>query len=162
VDASGLIGVATNPSVAWLMTTIGGLWLFLFLLRRKDGDPDAWPAGLVLATDASDLASAHPAAVVGRPTDGHAGTAVVEPSAPREARAFAAPPSKGTERVKVGYRRVRLSSKPDAVRSVELGRLERGDEVEILESYEGFLRVRTSDGVTGWIQRHTAVGGSVD
>jgi SH3-like domain-containing protein len=38
---------------------------------------------------------------------------------------------------------------------VELGRLERGDEVEILESYEGFLRIRTPDGITGWVQRHT-------
>ena len=36
-------------------------------------------------------------------------------------------------------------------RSVELGRLDRGDEVEILESHEGFLRVRTPDDITGWI-----------
>ena len=55
----------------------------------------------------------------------------------------------------VGYRRVRISSEPDAVRSVELGRLDRGDEVEILESHEGFLRVRTPDDITGWILRHT-------
>jgi SH3-like domain-containing protein len=73
---------------------------------------------------------------------------------------FATPSAAGAERVKVGYRRVRVSSKPDAVRSVELGRLERGDEVEILESYEGFLRVQTPDGIVGWIQRHTVVGGS--
>ena len=56
---------------------------------------------------------------------------------------FATRPTAGAERVKVGYRRVRVSSKPDAVRSVELGRLEQGDEVEIVESYEGFLRVQT-------------------
>ena len=80
------------------------------------------------------------------------------PAAPRSPQAFAAPPAKGVERVKIGYRRVRVSSKPDAVRSVELGRLEQGDEVEILESYEGFLRVQTPDGTTGWIQRHTVVG----
>ena len=61
------------------------------------------------------------------------------------------------ERAKVGYRRVRISSEPDAVRSVELGRLDRGDEVEILESHEGFLRVRTPDDITGWILRHTVV-----
>ena len=80
------------------------------------------------------------------------------PAAPRAPQVFAAPPAKAVERVKIGYRRVRVSSKPDAVRSVELGRLERGDEVEILESYEGFLRVQTPDGITGWIQRHTVVG----
>jgi Bacterial SH3 domain len=72
-------------------------------------------------------------------------------------RTFAKPPPKGVERAKVGYRRVRISSEPDAVRSVELGRLDRGDEVEILESHEGFLRVRTPDDITGWILRHTVV-----
>lgn len=73
-------------------------------------------------------------------------------------RTFGKPPKKGVERAKVGYRRVRISSEPDAVRSVELGRLDRGDEVEILESHEGFLRVRTPDDITGWILRHTVVG----
>jgi SH3-like domain-containing protein len=73
-------------------------------------------------------------------------------------RTFAKPPPKGVERAMVGYRRVRISSEPDAVRSVELGRLDRGDEVEILESHEGFLRVRTPDDITGWILRHTVVG----
>ena len=73
-------------------------------------------------------------------------------------RTFAKPPNSGVERAKVGYRRVRISSEPDAVRSVELGRLDRGDEVEILESHEGFLRVRTPDEITGWILRHTVVG----
>ena len=73
-------------------------------------------------------------------------------------RTFTAPAAKGVSRAKVGYRQVRISSEPDAVRSTELGRLDRGDEVEILESHEGFLRVRTPDGVTGWIQRQTVVG----
>ena len=68
------------------------------------------------------------------------------------------PATKGVERAHVTYRRVRIGSEPDDVRSVELARLDRGDEVEILESHEGFLRVRTPDGVTGWIQRHTVVG----
>ena len=72
-------------------------------------------------------------------------------------RTFAKPPKKGVERAKVGYRRVRISSEPDATRSVELGRLDRGDEVEILESHEGFLRVRTPDDIDGWILRHTIV-----
>jgi SH3-like domain-containing protein len=72
-------------------------------------------------------------------------------------RTFGKPPPKGVERAMVGYRRVRISSEPDAVRSVELGRLDRGDEVEILESHEGFLRIRTPDDITGWILRHTVV-----
>ena len=72
-------------------------------------------------------------------------------------RKFGKPAPKGVERAMVGYRLVRISSEPDAVRSVELGRLDRGDEVEILESHEGFLRVRTPDDITGWILRHTIV-----
>jgi hypothetical protein len=75
-----------------------------------------------------------------------------------EVKTFDKPPPKGVERAKVGYRRVRISSEPDAVRSTELGRLDRGDEVEILESHEGFLQVRTPDNITGWILRHTIVG----
>ena len=73
-------------------------------------------------------------------------------------RTFDASPAKGVERATVGYHKVRISSKPDAVRSVELGRLDRGDEVEILDSYEGFLQVRTPDDIVGWIMRHTIVG----
>jgi len=57
-------------------------------------------------------------------------TSLVADAAAGPARAFTKPPKKGVERAKVGYRRVRISSEPDAVRSVELGRLDRGDEVE--------------------------------
>jgi len=85
-----------------------------------------------------------------------AGTAMAAAAAER--RTFEEPPKKGVSRAKVGYRRVRISSEPDAVRSTELGRLDRGDEVEILESYEGFLQVRTPDNIVGWILRHTIVG----
>jgi SH3-like domain-containing protein len=73
-------------------------------------------------------------------------------------RTFDGPPATGVERAKIGYRKVRVSSAPDSVRSVELGRLDRGDEVEILDSFEGFLQVRTPDDVIGWILRHTIVG----
>jgi hypothetical protein len=162
VDPSGLIGFGTHPIVVWLMTTLGGVWFFLFLARRKDDDPDGWPGGLVLATEAPSPAPAPSTAAAPRPTANRAPTTAVQPTAPREVRVVATPPSAGVERVKVGYRRVRVSSKPDAVRSVERGRLEQGDEVEILESYEGFLRIQTPDGITGWIQRHTVVGGSLD
>lgn len=77
---------------------------------------------------------------------------------PMAPRTFDDPPAKGVERARIGYRRVRISSKPDAIRSVERGRLERGDEVEILDSYEGYLEIRTPDGLTGWVLRHTIVG----
>jgi hypothetical protein len=85
-------------------------------------------------------------------------TSTAMAAAAAERRTFDAPPAKGVSRAKVGYRRVRISSEPDAVRSAELGRLDRGDEVEILESHEGFLQVRTPDNIVGWILRHTIVG----
>lgn len=142
------------------MTTVGGVWFFLFLVRRPHGDEDPWPGELVLAAEPQAPVPARVSAAATPPAASGTATAAGASAQPRAPQVFASPSAAGAERVKVGYRRVRVSSKPDAVRSVELGRLERGDEVEILESYEGFLRVQTSDGIVGWIQRHTVVGGS--
>jgi hypothetical protein len=142
------------------MTTVGGVLFFLFLVRRPHRDDDLWSGELVLAAEPQSPVAARGPAAAPRPGDKRSGASTASPAAPRVPQVFATSPAKGAERVKVGYRRVRVSSKPDAVRSVELGRLERGDEVEILESYEGFLRVQTPHGITGWIQRHTVVGES--
>jgi Bacterial SH3 domain len=139
-----------------LVTTVGGVALFLFLVRRPRSDDDPWSTDLVLATEPRSVAgAAHVSATAPRPGAGGAAPSGTTPTTTVGARAFTTAPANGVERVIVGYRRVRISSKPDAVRSLELGRLERGDEVEILESYEGFLRIRTPDGITGWVQRHT-------
>jgi len=140
------------------VTTVGGVWFFLFLVRRRQGDDD-WSSGdLVLAVEPNSPVPARAAATAPPLAVDLTQQATSGPAAPRTPQVFATPPASDVERVKIGYRRVRVSSKPDAVRSVELGRLERGDEVEILESYEGFLRVQTPDGITGWIQRHTVIG----
>ena len=157
-DASGIVGGFASPLVVWLMTTVGGVWFFLFLVRRRRGDDEWWSSGLVLAAEPDSPVPARASAPTPPPAIDRPAPVVPVPAAARAPQVFAAPPAKGVERVKIGYRRVRVSSKPDAVRSVELGRLERGDEVEILESYEGFLRVQTADGITGWIQRHTVIG----
>jgi len=77
------------------------------------------------------------------------------------AKAATAPAAKGTERSRIGYHGVRVGDGPDEFRSTELGRLDRGDEVEILASHEGFLQVRTPAGLTGWIPRHTITGSSI-
>jgi hypothetical protein len=196
---------ASNPLLAWLVTTSGGILLFLFLLRRGTRHDDDRPGDLVFAAAVATplaghaaaapapqlLSSGQPAAV--RSVDGAAATvspkrtrkssgkktprseaapseatpneeaiaaaAIDKTKAlPRPVRVFDKPARKGVERAKISYRRVRISSEPDDVRSVELGRLDRGDEVEILESHEGYLRVRTPDDITGWVQRHTVVG----
>jgi hypothetical protein len=46
-----------------------------------------------------------------------------------------------------------LSDGPDDLRSSEIGRLDRGDEVEIIGDVGGFLQVRTPSGLEGWVPR---------
>ena len=143
-----------GPVLAWLLTSIGGIWLFLFLVRRSQ---DEAPEGLMLVgATAAVGATTHapPPPVETGPARPTGGATMLPPIPPRT---FDKPAAKGIERAKIGYRRVRISSKPDSVRSVERGRLERGDEVEILDSYEGYLEIRTPDGITGWILPHTIV-----
>jgi hypothetical protein len=70
---------------------------------------------------------------------------------------FASPPTYGMERLKINYRQVRVSDEPSIGDSRELGRLDRGDEVEVIGSYEGYLQVRTPDGLIGWITRQAIV-----
>jgi hypothetical protein len=153
----------SNPLFVWLITTSGGLLLFLVLVRRwrDDSDPtgDRMAHAVALAgpvTTPDPRTPAPPDAPSTRLT----GRATMLPPVPP--RTFDKPPAKGVERARIGYRRVRISSKPDAVRSVELGRLDRGDEVEIVDSYEGFLQIRTPDDITGWILRHTTVSALTD
>jgi hypothetical protein len=147
------LGLA-GPILVWLLTSLGGIWLFFFLVRRSQ---DAAPEGLMLlgATAVAVATAPSPPPPVEVPPARPTGRATMLPPIPP--RTFDKPPVKGIERAKIGYRRVRISSKPDSVRSVERGRLERGDEVEILDSYEGYLEIRTPDGITGWILRHTII-----
>jgi hypothetical protein len=150
----------TSPVVVWLVTTAGGVMFFVFLVRRSREEDDPWPNGLLLAAPPLGITAVPPARAP-RPV---ASAASKTPSAvaaapPRVAtRKFDKKPRKGIERATVGYRGVRISSKPDTVHSFELGRLDRGDEVETLDSFEGFLQIRTPDGITGWILRHTIIG----
>jgi len=53
------------------------------------------------------------------------------------------------------YRLVLVSDRPDDRDGVELGRLDRGDEVELLALDHGFAQVRAPDGLVGWIDTTT-------
>ena len=155
--------MATHPLMVWSITTSGGVLLFLLLLRRsKDEDDRLVAEGLAVAAAAAPALAPEvgPMRSVDPTPTRPVGRATMLPPVPP--RTFAKPPAKDAERAKIAYRRVRISSRPDAVRSRELGRLDRGDEVEIVDSYEGFLQVRTPDGITGWIPRHTIVGAPTD
>jgi hypothetical protein len=160
-----------------LLAATGGLLLMLLFLRRSRRDEDPELVLDVLPDPAAPVLAAVPVEATSpvidddlAPIDEDAplknarkvppkrAPRAVASAATNSVRTFAKPPRKGVERARVGYRRVRLSSEPDVDRSDELGRLDRGDEVEILDSSEGFLRVRTPDNVTGWILHHTIVG----
>jgi SH3-like domain-containing protein len=71
---------------------------------------------------------------------------------------FATPARRGVERHLITYRWVRLSDGPDERASNEVGRLDRGDEIEVIGEHEGSLQVRTSDGLEGWVPRVVIVG----
>ena len=114
---------------------------------------DAAPA--IVDDDAPLAAATSAAAMRAAATGAAAKSGMADAAAPRT---FAKPPAKGVERFTMGYRRVRISDAADDVSSRELGRLDRGDEVELVGSYEGFLQIRTPDGTVGWIPRHTIVG----
>jgi hypothetical protein len=76
----------------------------------------------------------------------------------RPAAVFAAGAAAGVDRKTISYRFVRLSDGPDDLRSREIGRLDRGDEVEVVGEQDGMLLVRTATGLTGWVPRVVIVG----
>lgn len=182
-----VLGLVTNPDplLAWLIATAGGILLFLVLMRRsreRDGEvgapyvqatpfATALPAPIADArprkaaealpetpvpAEAMEAAAIAETAVTAAVAEITAAAATARPV--RGALVFAEPPAMGVERLKVGYRKVRLSERVDDVVSRELGRLDPGDEVEVVGSFEGFLQVLTPDGQTGWIPRHTILG----
>jgi len=158
-------GPSPSPMIAVLVTTLGGLLLLFVFMRRRRRPGDVVAGDLALATASSAPAAAlapTPAIsplVAAKPKSVAPKGASTKAAAAKAAAAKAA--TKGNERYQVGYQSVRLGDGPDDLRSTELGRLDRGDEVEILGSHEGFLQVRTTAGMTGWIPRHTITGSPI-
>lgn len=64
-------------------------------------------------------------------------------------------PLEDYERRVIGYRLVRLLDSPDELRSREIGVLDQGDEVQLLERRGAFWLVLCPDGRTGWLHRMT-------
>jgi hypothetical protein len=59
------------------------------------------------------------------------------------------------ERRRIGYRLVRLLDSPDEFRSTEIGILDQGDEVQLLERRGVYWLVLCPDGRQGWVHRMT-------
>jgi hypothetical protein len=171
-----------NAIQVWSMTSALGVLLFAIALRRlAPGEPapagsKSWrslrstpPVGRSApaaqgATTPTSPGEAHLPRWL-RPSlraERHAALPhVAEPVAthePREPIRFTSPPSKGVVRSTVAYRLVRVTDGPDDHMSVEIGRLDRGDEVEVIGDREGYLKVRTPTGLEGWIPRMVLVG----
>ena len=64
-------------------------------------------------------------------------------------------PLDGRERRVIRYRVVRLLDSPDELRGAEIGYLDQGDEVQLLEKYGAYWLVLCPDGRQGWIHKMT-------
>jgi hypothetical protein len=62
-------------------------------------------------------------------------------------------PLENYERRQIAYRLVRLLDSPDELRSQEIGVLDQGDEVQLLEQYGVYWLVLCPDGRQGWLHR---------
>ena len=59
----------------------------------------------------------------------------------------------GHERRVIRYRVVRLLDTPDELRGAEIGYLDKGDEVQLLEKYGAYWLVLSPDGQQGWLHK---------
>jgi hypothetical protein len=62
-------------------------------------------------------------------------------------------PLAGRERRVIRYRVVRLLDTPDELRGVEIGNLDQGDEVQLLDKYGAYCLVVAPDGQQGWLHK---------
>jgi SH3-like domain-containing protein len=59
----------------------------------------------------------------------------------------------GRERRVIRYRVVRLLDTPDELRGQEIGFLDQGDEVQLVEKYGAYWLVLAPDGQQGWLHK---------
>lgn len=172
-------------AISTTTTTLAAMAFLFFGKRRRDGEPPE--PDEVLAGNAA-LMTAVPSASVAQVAGGHPGMgsgADDESGMPRWRRpslmaARKADPTRevsvgatlsfddgpidpldGHERRRIKYRLVRLLDAPDELRSNEIGLLDQGDEIQLLERSGSFWLVLCPDGSKGWVHRMT-LGDIVD
>ena len=64
-------------------------------------------------------------------------------------------PLENYERRVIGYRLVRLLDSPDELRATEIGVVDQGDEVQLLDRHGAYWLVLCPDGRQGWVHRMT-------
>jgi hypothetical protein len=170
-------------AISTTTTTVAAMAFLFFGKRRRDGEPPA--PDEVLAADAALMTAVPTASVTqpygGLPSGGEPDEAgmprwrrpslmAARKSDPLRAESAATKlsfddglvdPLEGRERRRIKYRVVRLLDAPDELRSHEIGLLDEGDEVQLLERSGSFWRVHCPDGSQGWVHRMT-LGDIVD
>jgi hypothetical protein len=117
------------------------------------------PVPVIAAVDAEFLAvAAAVAAAPSRPPPPIDGPPPWQTLTGRSPTRFEGGAKAGADRKTISYRFVRVSDGPDDLRSREVGRLDRGDEVEIVGEQDGMLLVRAANGLQGWVPRVVIVG----
>jgi len=145
------------PVAAWSITTALGVILFgAFVLRPRRREDSAFE--LDAAGSAVGLAASVATASGARPDAANGVNVPQGLLVAREPLLFGAAPKRGVERRTIGYRLVRMTAAPDDIRSREVGRLDRGDEVDVIDEFEGFLKVKTPTGLEGWVPRIVIIG----
>jgi hypothetical protein len=166
---------------AWTLTSILGVLLFAWTLRRQE-DEDHSPLAAALALVGSVGLDARPrrnssedsvapvvATIAGGDTRDGRQPESLDPTArmignrangwqSRPALRFTDKPARGVLRRRITYRLVRLSDGPDDLHSREIMRLDRGDEIEIVADEGNVLQVRTPTGEVGWIPGVSILG----
>ncbi|MEJ7748383.1 MAG: SH3 domain-containing protein [Candidatus Limnocylindrales bacterium] len=64
-------------------------------------------------------------------------------------------PIGSSERRRIGYNLVRLLDRPDETGGLEIGFLDQGDEVQLVEKSGVYWLVRSPDGLEGWLHKMT-------
>jgi hypothetical protein len=166
----------------WVTTSTLGLLVFAWALRRPEREEDSPLAAALsmVATARSGFGRDAPQRRDGAGSEtpskasaADAATGTLMPFGPeagrltgnrptgwqsRPALLFDAPPARKAVRRQITYRLVRLSDGPDDLRTKEIMRLDRGDEIEILGQEGSYIQVRTPVGAIGWIPSVSIIG----
>jgi hypothetical protein len=139
-------------------TSVLALGALAAAARRRRREWAALAAQTAVAAHAAAVAAAPPQPMPLPPPPGPEAPPPWQTLTGRAPAKFAGGAGSGVERRTISYRFVRLSDGPDDLRSREIGRLDRGDEVEVLGEQDGMLQVRTPTGLLGWVPRVVIVG----
>jgi hypothetical protein len=157
------------PTMLTLLLGLTAWAAFAFFGRKRRDDED--PANALLAAAAAtgfegQAASGlravdeslmprwrRPSLQQARRTDPLRASAALAPHMSFEAAGVM--PLANYERRTIGYRLVRLLDSPDELRATEIGVVDEGDEVQLLDRHGAYWLVLCPDGRQGWIHRMT-------